>query len=97
MLQQSTPESKLSDSQWLDSLMREFKRKGKGIKVVPGCEFSSRPARIEPDPVIAELRRMARDRYTARYAAMCVGIKVTQACKIARENGFLFRYQARIE
>lgn len=50
MLQQSTPESRLSDAAWLDQRMAEFKKQGGRINALPGFEYKPRPERFHPDP-----------------------------------------------
>jgi alcohol dehydrogenase class IV len=45
--------------------------------------------------LVAELKAMADDRYTMRYAAICAGISLEKCAELAAEHEIAFRLETR--
>tara|TARA_R110000851_G_scaffold97963_2_gene212180 strand:+ start:62302 stop:62637 length:336 start_codon:yes stop_codon:yes gene_type:complete len=93
------------ESERLSAEVMQYLKAGGQIEKVPGFqkikpkplpeEKAKRPEAIrdrEYISLVAEIRRMAADRYSKRYAAICLGISPWKVDKVARENGIAFRH-----
>ncbi|MEH6566212.1 MAG: hypothetical protein V7756_12860 [Halopseudomonas sp.] len=95
MLQQTIPAARAAEAARISASVEQYLAAGGEVNKLPG--FQQRAPRQRSSNMderlnlITQLRAMARERYSRRYAAQCLGIADGTVYEVSRANGIRWR------